>query len=114
MIRDLNPILVGWGEYFKTGNAAKSFNQVDSFVWRRLLRLRIQRKGRQLRAGEVQRWSREYFHALGLKRLRGTVRSPGGFATSRRETSSVSRVRENRTHGSKGGLATTRSSTGKG
>ena len=105
VIADLNAILVGWGTYFRTGNAARSFNQVDSFVWRRLRRLRIQRKGRQLRAGEARRWTNDYFHALGLKRLRGTVRYPGGFATPLRETSSVSRVRENRTHGLKGGLA---------
>jgi group II intron reverse transcriptase/maturase len=114
VIKDLNPILVGWGNYFRTGNAAKSFNRIDSFVWQRLRKLRIKRKGRQLRAGETKRWTSDFFHALGLKRLRGTVRYPGGFATQRRETSSVSRVRENRTHGSNGGLARTRPSTKKG
>jgi len=114
VIGDLNPILRGWGNYFRTGNAARSFNQIDTFVWQRLRGLRIKRKGRQLRAGEAQRWTRNFFHALGLHRLRGTVRYPGGFVTSRRKTSSVSRVRENRKHGSKGGLANTRPSTGEG
>jgi RNA-directed DNA polymerase len=114
VIGDLNPILRGWGNYFRTGNAARSFNQIDTFVWQRLRGLRIKRKGRQLRAGEAERWTRDSFHALGLHRLRGTVRYPGGFVTSRRETSSVSRVRENRKHGSKGGLANTRPATGKG
>ena len=105
VIADVNATLVGWGTYFRTGNAARSFNRIDSCVWRRLLKLRIKRKGRQLRAGEAKRWTRDYFHSLGLRRLRGTVRYPGGFATPHHETSSVSRVRENRTHGSKGGLA---------
>ena len=31
---------------------------------------------RHLRPGEVERWSRDYFHSLGLHRLRGTVRYP--------------------------------------
>ena len=114
VIEDLNPILVGWGAYFRTGNAARCFNRIDTFVWRRLLGLRIKRKGRHLRAGETKRWTREFFHALGLHRLRGTVRYPGGFAMSRRETSSVSRVRENRKHGSNGGLANTRREAGEG
>lgn len=114
VIGDLNPILRGWGSYFRTGNAARSFNQIDSFVWWRLRGLRIKRKGRQLRAGEAQRWTRDFFHAFELHRLRGSVRYPGGFTMSRRETSSVSRVRENRKHGSKGGLAHTRPSTEKG
>jgi group II intron reverse transcriptase/maturase len=76
VIADLNPVLRGWGQYFRTGNAAKRFNQLDSYVWRRLMRLRVQRKGRHLRAGEAKRWTRESFHDLGLHRLRGTVRYP--------------------------------------
>jgi hypothetical protein len=73
---DLNPVLRGWGNYFRTGNAAKRFNQLDSYVWRRLRALRVERKGRHLRAGEAERWTRDYFHNLGLHRLRGTVRYP--------------------------------------
>ena len=76
VIADLNPVLRGWSQYFRTGNAAKRFNQLDSYVWRRLVRLRKQRKGRHLRPGEVKRWTRESFHDLGLLRLRGTVRYP--------------------------------------
>lgn len=76
VIGDLNPVLRGWGNYFRTGNAAKRFNQLDTYVWRRLLKLRVKRKGRHLRPGEVERWSRDYFHDLGLHRLRGTVRYP--------------------------------------
>lgn len=77
LIRDLNPVLRGWGNYFRTGNAAKKFNQVDSYVWRRLRRFLVRRKGRNLRAGEADRWSRDFFWNLGLHRLRGTVRYPG-------------------------------------
>ena len=76
VIADLNPVLRGWGSYFRTGNAAKRFNQLDGYVWRRLRSLRVKRKGRNLRPGEVERWSREYFWSLGLHRLRGTVQYP--------------------------------------
>ena len=77
VIADLNPVLRGWSAYFRTGNAAKRFNQLDGYVWRRLLRLRLERKGRHLRPGEVRRWTRESFWNLGLIQLRGTVQYPG-------------------------------------
>ncbi|MEQ8272438.1 MAG: group II intron reverse transcriptase/maturase [Deltaproteobacteria bacterium] len=76
VIRRLNPVLRGWANYFRTGNAAKRFNQLDTFVWQRLRDLLIERKGRHLRAGEVTRWTRDFFHNLGLIRLRGTVKYP--------------------------------------
>lgn len=77
VIADLNPVLRGWAAYFRTGNAAKRFNQLDEYVWRRLVGLRLERKGRHLRAGEVRRWTREFFWNLGLIRLRGAVQYPG-------------------------------------
>lgn len=76
LIRDLNPLLRGWGNYFCTGNAAKKFNQLDSHVWRRLRCFLVKRKGRHLKAGEFKKWTREFFWSLGLHRLRGTVRYP--------------------------------------
>jgi len=36
----------------------------------------MRRRGRNLTAGQWERWTREYFEALGLHRLRGTVRCP--------------------------------------
>ena len=76
LIRHLNPVLRGWGNYFRTGNAARKFNQVDSYVWWRLSRFQGKRKGRDLRAGEARPWTSEFFVSLGLHRLRGTVRYP--------------------------------------
>jgi len=76
VIADLNPVLRGWGNYFATGNAARRFNQLDSYVWRRLRDLRVKRQGRNLRPGEAGRLTRAFFHDLGLHRLRGTVRYP--------------------------------------
>jgi group II intron reverse transcriptase/maturase len=76
VIDDLNPVLRGWGNYFRTGNAAKRFTQLDDYVVDRLRTLRVKRKGRNLRPGEADAWTREYFESLGLIRLRGTVRYP--------------------------------------
>jgi len=78
LIRDLNPVLRGWGSYFRTGNAAKKFNQVDDYVWKRLRGFLVKRKGRNLRAGEAEGWTSDFFvEAHGLYRLRGTVQYPG-------------------------------------
>jgi group II intron reverse transcriptase/maturase len=76
IIEDVNSFLPGWGNYFRTGNAAKKFNQVDTYVWKRLRRFMVRRKGRNLRPGEAQQWDREFFWRLGLHRLRGTVQYP--------------------------------------
>jgi len=75
-IAQLNPVLRGWGAYFRTGNAAVKFGQVDDYVNRRLKRLLVKRHGRQLRPGQATQWTGDYFHALGLHRLRGTIRYP--------------------------------------
>jgi RNA-directed DNA polymerase len=76
IIADLNPVLRGWGNYFRTGNAAVKFLQVDTYVWRRLYAFMVKRKGRNLRMGDAHRWTRDFFHSLGLHRLRGTVQYP--------------------------------------
>jgi group II intron reverse transcriptase/maturase len=77
VIAQLNPVLRGWGGYFRTGNAAVKFNQVDSYVYQRLRSLRVKRAGSRMRAGTSEKWTREYFtDGLGLHRLRGTVRYP--------------------------------------
>jgi RNA-directed DNA polymerase len=76
----LNLFLRGWSGYFRTGNAAKKFNQLDSYVYARLRAFMVRRKGRHLKAGEAKQWTRDFFWKLGLYRLRGSVRYPGGFA----------------------------------
>ena len=76
IVAQLNPVLRGWGTYFLTGNAADKFGQVDDYVMWRLKRLLLQRHRRHLRARQVARWTPAFFHALGLHRLRGTIRYP--------------------------------------
>lgn len=83
VIRDLNPVLRGWGNYFRTGNASDTFQQVDRYVCWRLRRL-MQRRGgqRRTKAGSgytMRTWPPGRFaDELGLHRLLGTIRYPGG------------------------------------
>jgi RNA-directed DNA polymerase len=77
VIADLNPLLRGWGNYFRTGNAATKFRQADDYVVWRLRRLMIKKRGRNLRAGQAQAWTEDWFDGHGLHRLRGTIRYPG-------------------------------------
>ena len=113
-IQKINPVIRGWGNYFATGNATGKFNQVDSYVWMRLRALVRTRKGRNLRAGEMARWTRQAFHQLGLHKLLGTICYPGQAKLPRPERPPVSRVREIRTHGLNGGLAHNRRKTEEG
>ncbi len=77
VIAALNPVLRGWGNYFRTGNAADKFTQIDRHVAWRLKRLLVKRKGRNLRAGEAAQWTQDWLWGLGLHRLMGTIRYPG-------------------------------------
>ena len=76
IIAEINPVLRGWGQYFRTGNAADKFLQVDEYVVDRLRRLRLHRAGSRLRVGQLGVLDRPFFEALGLCRLRGTIRYP--------------------------------------
>ena len=76
VIAGLNLFLRGWGNYFRTGNASNKFVQLDRHVAWRLKRLLIKKRGRNLRAGQANRWTRTWFHDQGLHKLMGTIRYP--------------------------------------
>jgi RNA-directed DNA polymerase len=97
IIAELTPVLRGWGNYFRTGNADREFNKMDSFVVRSLRRWQYRRGGQ--RATKRPPFTSKQLYRMGLYKLQGTVRYPAQ-ATPRR--SSLSRVPENGTHGLKG------------
>jgi RNA-directed DNA polymerase len=76
VIGRLNLFLRGWGNYFRTGNAADKFVSIDRHVAWRLKRLLIKKRGRNLRAGQARRWTRTWFHEQGLHKLMGTISYP--------------------------------------
>jgi hypothetical protein len=73
VLSELRPTLLGWAAYFRTGNASPIFAKVEQYVLDRmnfLLRHRSQRAHRVWTFPEARR--------LGLPRLQGTIRYPGG------------------------------------
>jgi group II intron reverse transcriptase/maturase len=77
VIADVNAVVRGWGQYFRTGNATTRFIQLDQYVEDRLWGLLLKRHGSRLPAGRAAAWRRPFFEALGLCRLRGTIAYPG-------------------------------------
>lgn len=78
VIQVLNPVLRGWGNYFRTGNASWKFQQVDRYVNQRLVRLLPRARDWRRRPFAMRDWAPARFAAeFGLHRLVGTIRYPG-------------------------------------
>lgn len=79
VIRRLNAVLRGWGNYFRTGNASRQFTTLDQYVRDRLVRLKQRRGGDRRKPVNPKEWPHARFVAeLGLHKLVGTIRYPGG------------------------------------
>jgi RNA-directed DNA polymerase len=76
IVAQLNPVLRGWGNYFRWGNSSRKFTQIDSYVHERLALFDSKKRGRRGR-----RWGTthdgDWFRSLGVYRLTGTVRAGG-------------------------------------
>ena len=101
VITSLNPVLRGWGNYFRTGTAYREFHAIDEYVRERVLHWMWRRGGQRARL-RAERWPHKRLWSMGLHRLRGRVQYPAQAAPRR---PSVSRVPEIGTHGLNGGLA---------
>lgn len=78
VVEVLNPVLRGWGNYFRTGNASWKFQQVDRYVNQRLVRLLRHVREWRRRPFLLRDWGSARFKAeFGLHRLVGTIRYPG-------------------------------------
>ncbi|MDP1636097.1 MAG: group II intron reverse transcriptase/maturase, partial [Gallionellaceae bacterium] len=97
IVAELTPVLRGWGNYFRTGNADREFNKMDYFVVKSLRRWQYRRGGQ--RPAKRAPLTGDQLYGMGLHKLMGTVQYPAQ-ATPRR--SSLSRVPENGKHGLKG------------
>ncbi|MGH8306038.1 MAG: group II intron reverse transcriptase/maturase [Steroidobacteraceae bacterium] len=104
VIARLNPVLRGWANYFRSGNADAKFNQVDNYVHRSVVRW-MQKRGGQRGKVRFDAWPFDRLFGMGLVQLRTTVKYPAQATPLR---PSESRVREIRTHGLTGGLDSNR------
>ena len=73
VVENLNPVLRGWGSYFRYGNSARKFDAIDSYVHERLARLASIKHGRSGR-NWATRFTYGWLTSLGIHRLAGTVR----------------------------------------
>jgi RNA-directed DNA polymerase len=81
VIADLNRVLRGWGAYFRVGNSARKFADVDRYVHRRLARLVNVKHGRSgLSWAGRGRYNYAWFSSLPVYRLGGRVRYPAAHA----------------------------------
>lgn len=71
LIASINPLLRGFGNYFGGSNASRQFHKLDRYVWQRLTRWKIRRRGQRPGAKDV--WPVERYYRLGLHRLSGTI-----------------------------------------
>jgi group II intron reverse transcriptase/maturase len=79
VIAVLNPVLRGWCNYFRTGNASAKLQALDRFVERRLLRLLARRGGQRKKPWNPREWSHQRLvQDFSLFKLLGTIRYPGG------------------------------------
>jgi group II intron reverse transcriptase/maturase len=68
----LNPVLRGWGNYFRHGNSARKFAQIDGYVHERLAILACNKHGLSGRTW-VSRFDGAWFARLGVHTLQGTI-----------------------------------------
>ena len=80
VVENLNPVLRGWGAYFRYGNSAGKFDTIDTYVNQRLAILASTKHG--LRGWN---WTTRFDHgwvtSLGVYRLSGTVRPTTAYAS---------------------------------
>ena len=73
VVEDLNPVLRGWGNYFRHGASSRKFALVDSYVHQRLSKLASAKYGlRDWNRGS--RFGHAWLTSLGIYRLTGKVR----------------------------------------
>jgi group II intron reverse transcriptase/maturase len=79
VVEDLNPVLRGWGAYFRQGNSSAKFGAIDAYVHERMARL-ASRKHALSGVNWDDRFTWDWLGDLGIYRLTGTVRYPAANA----------------------------------
>lgn len=75
IVNEINPVLRGWGNYFRWGNSTRKFVQIDSYVHMRLALFdshKRKKRGRRWASVHTYAW----FKGLGVHVLAGSIRRP--------------------------------------
>jgi group II intron reverse transcriptase/maturase len=79
VVENLNPVLRGWGVYFRYGNSGRKFDAIDHYVNQRLAMLASAKHGLH-----GWQWATRFTHgwasSLGVYRFSGTVRPTTAYA----------------------------------
>ena len=75
LVARLTPVLRGWAVYFRQGNSAHVFEQINRYVHERLA-LFASKQHRQVGRGWKTRYPTSWLHKLGVFRLSGTRGGP--------------------------------------
>jgi group II intron reverse transcriptase/maturase len=75
----LNPVLRGWGNYFRHSNSARKFAQIDSYVHERLAILACNKHGLSGRKWD-SRFDGAWFGRLGVHTLTGSINYRSAYA----------------------------------
>ena len=73
VVADLNPVLRGWGAYFRYGNSNRKFAAIDSYVHLRMSKLARVKYATRYRL-RASRFDHDWLTGLGIYRLTGNVR----------------------------------------
>ena len=71
IVDEVNQVLRGWGAYFRVGNSARKFMDVDHYVRERLAKFLAKKAGRG--GHQRTRYTWAFFDKLGVHQLNGTV-----------------------------------------
>jgi len=79
VVEQLNPVLRGWGNYFRQGNSSSKFGAIDHYVHERVAVLASRKHGLS-GFNWADRFTWDWLGNLGIYRLSGTVRYPAVHA----------------------------------
>jgi RNA-directed DNA polymerase len=72
IVAEINHLLRHWGAYFRVGNSARKFRDVDEYVRERLSKFLAKKAGRS--GYQRKRYTAAFFDKLGVYQLTGTVK----------------------------------------
>jgi hypothetical protein len=75
LVVKLNPILRGWINYFRWGNAYKQFAQMEKYVWERIARFECKRRKRTA-PYKNPKYDYQWYQSLGIERFIGKAQYP--------------------------------------
>ena len=79
LVVKLNPVLRGWANYFRTGNSRQKFDQVDKYLWTKMVFFENKRRRDVGPYWEPGRFTHAWYKSLGFFDLtrKGLIQYPG-------------------------------------